>query len=585
MASRSGRVHVATTKRKYKGKVYESHLLRRTYRQDGKVKHETLGNISHLPTEVIEMVRRALKGEVLVGAQEALEITRSLPHGHVAAVLGTLRRLGLEEVISWERCRERDLVVGMIVARVLDRSSKLATARGLGVETLSTSLGDVLGIASAHVNELYQAMDWLGVRQAAIEEAFARRHLKDGSLVLYDVTSAYFEGRCCPLAARGHNRDGKKGKLQIVFGLLCTSEGLPVAVEVFEGNTGDPKTLTPQIAKIRSRFGLKRVVLVGDRGMITEARLREDIRIHEGIDWITALRAPAIRKLVQSGSLQPSLFDETDLGEISDPDFPGERLVVCKNPLLAAERARKREDLLKATEKELQKIVEATMRPKWRLKGNSKIALKVGKILNRFKVAKHFRIEIGEESFRYCRNHDSIAEEAALDGIYVIRTSVPQDSMSAPETVLAYKGLSRAERAFRSLKTVDLNVRPIFHWTPERVRSHVFLCMLAYHVEWHMRAALAPMLFDDDDKQAAEAVRESAVAPARRSPRGLKKVQTRRTSEDLPVHSFRSLLVDLGTLTKNRMAVTQTGATFDLYATPTPVQSRAFALMGVSPRM
>ncbi len=576
---------MATTKRKYKGKVYETHLLRRTYREDGKVKHETLGNISHLPPPVIDLVRRALKGEVFVNAREALEITRSLPHGHVAAVLGTLRRLGLEEVMSAERCRERDLVTGMIVARVLDPTSKLAAARGLDVETCSTSLGDELGISCAHVNELYQAMDWLGVRQAAIEDVLAGRHLKDGSLVLYDVTSAYFEGKCCPLAARGHNRDGKKGKLQIVFGLLCTREGLPVAVEVFEGNTGDPKTVAPRMAKIRSRFGLKRVVLVGDRGMITEARLREDIRIYEGIDWITALRAPTIRTLVQRGWLHPSLFDETDLGEILCPDFPGERLVVCKNPLLADERGRKREDLLKATEKELQKIVEATMRPKRRLKGEDKIALKVGKILNRFKVAKHFRIEISRESFRYCRNHDSIGEEAALDGIHVIRTSVPRESMSSSETVLAYNGLSKAERAFRSLKTVDLNVRPIFHWTPERVKSHVFICMLAYYVEWHMRAALAPMLFEDDDKQAAEASRESVVAPARRSPRGLKKVQTLRTAENLPVHSFKTLIADLGTLTKNRICVTQSGSTFDLYATATPVQSQALALLGVSSRL
>lgn len=585
MASRSGPVHVATTRRKYKEKVYETHLLRRTFREGKKVKHETVGNISHLPDEVIEVIRRALKGEVFYGVHQAIELARSLPHGHVAAVLGTLRKLGLDEIISKEVCRERDLVLGMIVARILEPSSKLATARGLGEETFSTSLGEELGIVSAHVNELYGALDWLRSRQNSIEAALGRRHFSDGTVVLYDVTSAYFEGRCCPLAQLGHNRDGKKGKRQIIFGLLCSRDGLPVAVEVFKGNMGDPKTLASQITKIRDRFGLKRVVLVGDRGMITEARLREDIRTQEGIDWISALRAPAIRKLVRSGSLQMSLFDETDLGEIFDPEFPGERLIVCKNPLLAAERARKREALLKATEKELQKIVDATMRRKWGLKGKEKIAMRLGKVMNRFKVAKHFIVEIGETVFRYCRNNETIAKEGALDGIYVIRTSVPEATMSAPETVLAYKGLSKAEGAFRSLKTIDLNVRPIFHWKPDRVKGHVFMCMLAYYVEWHMKAALAPMLFKDDDPAGGEALRASVVAPAMRSPGAMKKIGKRRTPEDFPVHSFRTLLVDLATLTKNRMSVKQTGAAFDLFTIPTPVQSRAFTLLEVSPRL
>jgi len=585
MPSRTGPVHIATTRRKYKGKVYETYLLRRTYREGGKVKHETVGNISHLPFEVIDVVRRSLKGEIFSGAQEDLEIERSLPHGHVAAVLGTIRKLGLDEIISRDRCRERDLVLGMIVSRLLAPSSKLATARGLGAETLSTSLGDVLGIESAEVDELYGAMDWLVARQAEVEEALAARHLSNGSLVLYDVTSVYVEGKKCPLAHFGHNRDGKKGKPQIVFGLLCTSQGCPVAAEVFEGNTADPKTLASQIAKIRSRFGLARVVIVGDRGMITEARLREDLRPEEGIEWITALRAPAIRKLVQHGSLQLSLFDEQDLAEISDPDYPGERLVVCKNPLLAHERARKREDLLQATEVKLNGLVEATMREKRRLKGKERIALRVGKILNRFKVAKHFRIEIGEESFRYCRNHETIRAEASLDGIYVIRTSVSSDAMEAAEAVRAYKGLSRAERAFRSLKSVDLKVRPIFHWISGRVKSHVFLCMLAYYVEWHMRDALAPMLFEDHDRAGAEALRDSVVAPAKRSLSAMRKIRTQKTCDGLPVHSFRSLMADLGTLTKNRVHVKNTGTTFNLYSTPTPVQSRAFDLLGISPRL
>jgi transposase len=585
MPSRTGPVHVATTRRKYKGKVYETHLLRRTYREEGKVKHETLGNISHLPSEIIEIVRRALKGEIFSGVQEDFEIVRSLPHGHVAAVLGMIRKLKLDTIISPVPCNQRDLVLAMIVSRILAPCSKLAAARGLGTETLSTSLGEVLGIESVDVGELYRSMDWLVIRQAEVENALAANHLSNGSLVLYDVTSVYVEGSKCPLAQMGYNRDGKKGKKQIVLGLLCSVQGCPIAVEVFEGNTADPKTLASQIAKIRTRFGVSRVVIVGDRGMITEARLRDDLRCEEGIEWITALRAPAIRKLVQNGSLQLSLFDEKDLAEISDPDYPDERLVVCKNPFLAYERARKREDLLQATEKRLNKVVEATMRQMRRLKGKEKIALRVGKVLDQFKMAKHFCFEIQEESFRYCRNQETITSESSLDGIYVIRTSLSQDEMSAVDTVRAYKGLSRAERAFRILKSLDLQIRPIFHWTSNRIKSHVLLCMLAYYVEWHMKQALAPMLFEDHDRAAAEALRESVVAPAKRSLSAMRKIRTGKTSEGLPVHSFRTLIADLGTLTKNRIHIRRTGARFDLYATATPTQNQAFKLLGVTPRL
>ena len=584
MSSRTGPVHVATTSRKYKGKVYETHLLRRTYREEGKVKHETLGNISHLPFEIIQIVRRALKGEIFSGVQEDFEIGRSLPHGHVAAVLGMIRKLKLDTIISPEACNQRDLVLAMIVARILAPCSKLAAARGLGTETLSTSLGEVLGIESVDVGELYRSMDWLVARQAEVENALAANHLSNGSLVLYDVTSVYVEGSKCPLAQMGYNRDGKKGKKQIVLGLLCSVHGCPVAVEVFQGNTADPKTLASQIAKIRSRFGLSRVVIVGDRGMITEARLRDDLRCEQGIEWITALRAPAIRKLVQNGSLQLSLFDEKDLAEISDPDYPDERLVVCKNPFLAYERARKREDLLQATEKRLNKVVEATMRPMRQLKGKENIALRVGKMLDHFKMAKHFCLEIQEESFLYCRNQESITSESSLDGIYVIRTSLSQDEMSTADTVRAYKGLSRAERAFRILKSIDLQIRPIFHWTSNRVKAHVLLCMLAYYVEWHMKQALAPMLFEDHDSEAAEALRESVVAPAKRSMSAMRKIRTGKTSEGLPVHSFRTLIADLGALTKNHIHM-ETGARFDLYATATPSQNQAFELLGVSPRL
>ena len=585
MPSRNGPVHVATTRRKYKGKVYETHLLRRTYREQGKVKHETVGNISHLPSEIIDIVRMALKGEVFSGVQQDLEIMRSLPHGHVAAVLGMIRKLKLDTVISPEACSQRDLVLAMIVSRILTPCSKLATTRGLSTHTLSTSLGDVLGVESADVGELYRAMDWLVDRQADVENALAARHLSNGSLVLYDVTSVYVEGEKSPLAQRGYNRDGKKGKKQIVLGLLCSVNGCPVAVEVFEGNTADPKTLASQINKIRTRFGLSRVVIVGDRGMITEARLRDDLRCEPGIDWITALRAPAIRKLVQNDSLQLSLFDEKDLAEISDPDYPGERLVVCKNPFLAYERARKREELLQSTEKRLNKVVEATMREIRRLKGREKIALRVGNILNRFKMAKHFSVEIQDESFRYSRNHKTISAESSLDGIYVIRTSLSQEDMSAVDAVRSYKNLSKAERAFRTLKSIDLKIRPIFHWTSNRIKSHVLLCMLAYYVEWHMKQALAPMLFEDDDRAAAEELRESVVAPAKRSLSAMRKIRTGKTSEGLPVHSFRSLLADLGTLTKNRVHIKNTGAIFDLYATPTPSQKQAFKLLGLSTRL
>ena len=585
MSSRTGPVHVATTRRKYKGKVYETHLLRRTYREEGKVKHETVGNISHLPFEIIEIVRRALKGEIFSGVQEDFEIVRSLPHGHVAAVLGMIRKLKLETIISPVACNQRDLVLAMIVSRILAPCSKLAAARALDTETLSTSLGEVLGIESADVSELYRSMDWLLVRQAEVENALASNHLSNGSLVLYDVTSVYVEGSKCPLAQLGYNRDGKKGKKQIVLGLLCSVQGCPIAVEVFEGNTADPKTLASQIAKVRTRFGLSRVVIVGDRGMITEARLRDDLRCEQGIEWITALRAPAIRKLVQNASLQLSLFDEKDLAEISDPDYPDERLVVCKNPLLAYERARKREDLLQATEKKLNKVVEATMRQMRRLKGKEKIALRVGKILDQFKMAKHFCFEIQEESFRYCRNQETITSESSLDGIYVIRTSLSQDEMSTADTVRAYKGLSRAERAFRILKSIDLQIRPIFHWTSNRIKSHVLLCMLAYYVEWHMKQALAPMLFEDHDRAAAAELRESVVAPAKRSMSAMRKIRTGKTSEGLPVHSFRTLIADLGTLTKNRIHIKSTGARFDLYANATPSQNQAFKLLGVTPRL
>lgn len=560
-------------------------LLRQSYREGGKVRKRTLANLSKLPDEAVEGLKILLKGGTAIDKlEEAFEIIRSRPHGHVAAVLGTLRKLELEQLIGSQRSRERDLVVAMIVARVIDPSSKLATARGLNPETCASTLGELLGVASANEDELYAAMDWLLEQQVYIETRLAQRHLEDGTLVLYDVSSTYFEGETCPLAQFGYSRDRKKGKLQIVFGLLCNAQGIPVAVEVFEGNTGDPSTLATQIEKVRHRFGLKRVVFVGDRGLITEARINEELKNIEGLDWITALRAPQIRQLVEQEYLQLSLFDQQDLAEIQSPDYPGERLIACRNPLLAAERARKREALLQATEQELNKVVAATNREKRPLKGAAAIGLRVGKVLNRFKMAKHFHLEITDNSFRYQRHSENIAAEAALDGLYVIRTSVSDKLFDSQETVRAYKSLSTVERAFRSYKTVDLKVRPICHRLANRVRAHIFLCMLAYYVEWHLRNALAPMLFDDEDKATVQALRKNVVSPAPRSDKAKNKVQKKRTTDDLPVHSFQTLLNDLATIVKNRVQPNLPGesVTFDKITCPTPLQQKAFDLLGVS---
>ena len=557
-------------------------LLRESFRQGGRVRKRTLANLTHWPPDLVEGLGRLLKGGKVVEELPDFEIIRSLPHGHVAATLGALRKVVLDKLIAPRRSRQRDLVVAMIVARVIDPRSKLATARGLWGETAFTSLGEVLGISDADADDLYAAMDWLLGRQERIEEALGKRHLRDGTLVLYDVTSTYFEGRTCPLAQFGHNRDGKKDKLQIVIGLLCDVEGRPLAVEVFEGHVGDPATLASQVRKIRQRFGLRRVVLVGDRGMITEARIREDLQGIEGLDWITALRAPAIRKLVAEGSLQPSLFDQRDLAEITSPMYPNQRLVVCRNPLLAEERRRKRQELLAATEKQLAKIAAAVGRQRSALRGADKIGLRVGKVLDRFKVGKHFRIEITDTLFAYERDERKIAAEAALDGFYVVRSSLPKGAMEPAQLVGAYKGLSKVERAFRRLKTVDLHLRPIHHHLPDRVRAHVLLCMLAYYVEWHMRQAWAPILFDDDDQPAAAALRESPVAPAKRSPRAERKAAQKRTQQEEPVHSFQTLLADLATIAKNRIQANLPGAEpFEKITRPTALQQRALSLLGL----
>src|SRR5579859_1479991 len=454
-------------------------LLRESFREDGKIKKRTLANLTDWPKELIEGFRTLLKGGTAIAAErDAVSIRRSLPHGHVAAALGTLRATGLDRILGPAGNRCRDLVIAMAVSRLIAPASKLATARGLDPATAISSLGEVLGLGAVDEDELYVALDWLLERQPAIETALAKKHLKDGVLVLYDVSSSYLEGRCCPLAKLGYNRDGKKGKLQIVYGLLCAADGCPVAVEVFEGDTGDPKTLATQIDKIKARFELKHVVLVGDRGMMTQARLDTEI-VPAGLDWITALRAPAIRALTESGALQMSLFDERDIAAITSPDYPGERLIVCRNPDLARERTRKRLDLLASTDRDLADIAAAVARPKRPLRGKAEIALKVGAVINRYKMAKHFALDIGETSFAFHRNADAIAAEAALDGIYVVRTNLPKRVLDDAATVGAYKSLAKVERAFRSLKTLDIHLRPIFHWTASRVRAHVMLCMLA----------------------------------------------------------------------------------------------------------
>ena len=466
-------------------------LLREAYREDGKVKKRTLANLTDWPKELVEGFRALLKGgKVIAAEQEAVSILRSLPHGHVAAVLGSLRAVGLDRVLGPAGDRRRDLIIAMIVSRLIAPASKLATARGLDPATAASSLGEALGLEAVDEDELYDALDWLLERQPAIEKTLARKHLADGVPVLYDVTSSYLEGRCCPLAKLGYNRDGKKGKLQIVYGLLCAADGCPVAVEVFDGDTGDPKTLTVQIAKVKERFDLKRVALVGDRGMITQARLDQEIK-PAGLDWITALRAPAIRALLDAGAFQLDLFDERDMASITSPDYPGERLMVCRNPELARSRAKKREDLLKATERDLAPIAEAVHRARRPLRGKTAIALKVGAALNKHKMAKHFETTIEDDRFEFRRKEKAIAEEAALDGIYVVRTNLPAAALDDAGAVAAYKSLGAVERAFRSLKTVDLEVRPIFPWASPRVKAHVLLCMLAYYVEHHMRATTA----------------------------------------------------------------------------------------------
>lgn len=577
-------VHIETITKHYKGKTYVSHLLRHTYRENGKVKHLTVGNLSDLPEDLIALMRKRLAGEPLAAENDDFEIVRSLPHGHVAAVLGTLRKIGLDRMISSQPCREAQLILAMIVLRIISPGSKLANLSALQKATAENSLADELRLGDIDTPELYLALDWLLARQKRIENKLAKKHLAEGTLVLYDVSSSYYTGRQSQLVKMGYNRDGKPGEPQIVYGLLCASNGCPVAIEVFSGNTADPTTFTAQVRSIRERYGLKRVVLVGDRGMITSARIEADLRSEDGLDWITALRSDSIQKLVKQQVIQLSLFDERDLAEVSSPEYPGERLIVCRNPLLAAERDRTRRELLAAAEKKLEAIVQAVTRANQPLRGKAKIALRVGRELTNSKMLKHFELTIEDDSFSYRRLDTQIAAEAALDGLYVIRTSVTSDVLSPSQTVSAYKQLSQVEWAFRSLKTVDLHVRPIYHWKDDRIRAHVFLCMLAYYLEWHLRQSLAELLYDDHQREAAEAKRVSIVAPAPRSEAAKQKERQRQTSDGYPVQSFQSLLKYLGTLCKNQVRWKSTPNTlFERVTLPTSLHLRIFELLGLAP--
>ena len=567
-------MHVVRIVSRHGDREYVSVLLRNSYREDGKVKKQTLANLSHLPEPLIELIRGWLRGERYLPAGEAFRIVRSLPHGHVAAVLGVLRSLGLESLLDRAPSRSRDLAVALVVARVIGPCSKLATARSLEV----TTLGEVMGVAGASEDELYGALDWLLARQARVERALARRHLAEGSLVLYDLTSTYVEGSHCPLARHGHSRDHRPDRAQIEFGLLTDARGCPVAVEAFVGNTADPATVEAQVEKLRSRFGLTELVLVGDRGMLTSARI-ERLRETGGIGWVSCLRAPAIRALVEAGDLQLSLFDERDLAQITSPQFPGERLVVCRNPALRAERARKREALLAATEEALSRV--AAMVGRGTLRSAAAIGLRAGRVVDAKKMAKHFELDIAEGVFAYRRRTEAIAAEAALDGLYVVRTSVPAERLDAPAVVETYKRLSAVERDFRALKGDDLAVRPIFHYREDRVRAHLFLCFLAAYLRWHLEAAWAPLLYRDE----APPPRVDPVGPPERSAGALAKERDHRTADGFPVHSFGTLLAELATLTRNRVvpAGADERAAFELLTEPTPLQARAFELIGVSP--
>ena len=560
-------------------------LLRESYRDAGKVCKRTLANLSSLPGDVIEGLKVLLRGGVAVPSAEAVfSVERSLPHGHVAAVLGAARGSGSAAWFGSAPKELQPVLQAMLVARVLEPASKLATHRMLHDDTATSSLGRVLGVGRCSADDLYRALDWLHEAQPAIERRLARQHLVGSTLVLYDLTSTWLTGRCCVLAARGHSRDGKRDDPQIVFGLVCTAEGCPITVEVFKGNTADPATVAAQVSKLKDRFGIERIAWVGDRGMLTSARIEQVLK-PQGMDWVSSLRAPQIAQLAaEHGPFQPTLFDERNLIEMTSEHFPGERLVVCRNPALAEERARKRLELLAATEADLAKITAATQRTRNPLRGEQPIALRVGRVIERFHMAKHLELTITDTAFAWRRKDEAISAEAALDGLYVIRTSLSKAQLDGPAAVAAYKSLANVERAFRSMKTVNLNVRPVFHYSEQRVRAHVFLCMLAYYVGWHMRARLKPMLFDDEHLEEASASRASPVVKAVRSEHAKAKDASKLADDGLPLHSFKTLLKDLGTLTYNITHTTlNPEAKIVITTRPTPLQAKAFKLLDLNP--
>ena len=572
MPKRTGAAYVVTTTRHYKGRVYHSHLLRRSYREGGKVRNETLSNLSHLPEPLIAIIDRSLKGETFVPLGEAFTVLRSQPHGHVEAVHRMMERLGLPGVIAGKPCRERDLVLALIAARIVGPQTKLATTRSWA----ATTLADTFGVTEADEQDCYAAMDWLLARQDRIQKKLAARHLKADGLVLYDLSSSYFEGTTCPLARRGYSRDGRRGTLQVNYGLMTDDRGCPVAVTVHEGNTADPVTLMPEITRLKEDFGITQFVMVGDRGMISSTAIAT-LRDQGGIDWITALKSASIRALVDDKTIQPDLFDERNLVEFQHPDYPGERLVACRNPELAKLRGHKRAELLQATEDDLAKITaRITAR---RLKGQDKIGLAVGRVVNRYKMAKHFTLTLTDTSLTFARKEDAIAAEAALDGIYIIRTSVTPERLDSASCVRHYKSLSQVERAFRSMKTVDLKVRPIHHRLSDRVRAHIFLCMLAYYVEWHLKEAWRELLFADED-QAAKATRDP-VAPAERSAKAKAKVARRHHEDGTPIHSFHTLLTELATIVRNtcRTSAEEDAPTFTVTTQSNPLQRQALDLI------
>ena len=564
-------MHVAVVPSRQRSGEYSSVLVRQSYREGDKVRHRTLANLSKLPPAVVDTVRAMLRGEQVGPLAQTFEIVRARPHGDVLAVLGELRHLGLDKMLAARPRRERELSLAMIASRILEPASKLATVRSFERSTLASELG----VEDANEDELYSAMDWLVQAQPKVEARLAERHLTEGGLVLYDLTSVYLEGSKCELGKRGYSRDGKRGLPQIEFGLLTNREGCPVAVDVFEGNMADPMTVAAQVDKLKNRFGIAEVVMVGDRGMLTSARI-EALREVGGVGWISALRSVQIEALVNSGDLQLGMFDKRNLAEISSDKFPGERLVVCKNPALAQDRARKREELLAATERELDKVVEAGRAG--RLKSKDETGLRVGKLLGRYKVGKHFKLTITDSGFSYERDLTGIKAEASLDGIYVIRSSVAEDKLASEDLVRSYKLLAGVERAFKTMKSVDLQVRPVHHRLADRVRAHIFLCMLAYYVRWHLERAWAPLLFKDEDKPAAEDV----VAPAKRSASALAKAHSQKRPDGTPVYNFRGLLNELATLTKNTVRLPNSPATFDKLANPTALQSRALQLLGLT---